>query len=133
MIRIPEVTLLGMVAGGLLVAVPSRLPAQEAAADSAKVQAYKTALRSDLRNFVVAQEQYFADHTTYAVSTRQLADYFAPSDGVTVVLLAARGTGWNAVAIHESIAGLRCAIWVGSASPPLNDQAREGQPTCAGP
>ena len=72
---------------GLLVAVPGLLPAQGTPPDSMTVQSAAATLRSDLRNFVTAQEAHFADHGTYARSLRQMQHGYHTSSGVTLVLL----------------------------------------------
>src|SRR6266498_4575209 len=50
---------------GFLLALWGTLRGQGGSPDSATVRAAVATLHSDLRNFVVAQEAYFADHVTY--------------------------------------------------------------------
>lgn len=103
--------------------------AQQARPDSALMANATRAMRSDLRNYVVAQEKYYSVRSTYAGTTE--AAELKPSAGVTVVVLTFSPQGHNAVAIHKDVPGLVCAIWVGrQPAPPLNDGAREGEPSC---
>ncbi len=60
MLRISETT----VVLALLITVAESLHAQGRLPDSVAIQAARATLRSDLRNFVTAQEAYFADHGT---------------------------------------------------------------------
>ena len=102
--------------------------AQQARQDSAALASAVSALKNDLRNYVTAQEQYYAAHSTYAGTAQ--ATTLRPSPGVTVVVLTFSPKGHNAVAIHKDAPGLVCAIWVGSHSRPLDDPSKEGAPSC---
>jgi hypothetical protein len=46
-------------------------------------------LKSDLKNMVVAQEMFYANHARYAKSLSELvhADMYSPSDEVTIVVI----------------------------------------------
>ena len=122
--------LLALTAVPLAVPLPAR--AQEPKPDSLTVLAAITTPRSDLRNFVVAQEAYFADHATYARFLRETAEIYKPTRGVTVVLLTASDLGHSEIAIDERVPGLVCAVYVGNAHPPLGSGA-EGDVVCRGP
>src|SRR5437667_8922558 len=74
-------------------------------------RAYEAEMRSDLRNLVTAQEIYFAGHPTYAPSPGALT--YAANPGVRLEILAASGTGWRAVARHET-GTAECRIGVGT-------------------
>ena len=102
--------------------------AQQARQDSAALASAVSTLKNDLRNYVTAQEQYYAAHSTYAGTAQ--ATTLRPSPGVTVVVLTFSPKGHNAVAIHKDVPGLVCAIWVGSHSRPLDDPSKEGAPSC---
>jgi len=91
-----------------------------------KEKAYIAAMKSDLRNLVTAQESYFADNTTYASTIANLA--YNTSAGVTVVVGAATGTGWNATATQTGTSKT-CGIFVGSAAAPISGE-NEGEPVC---
>ena len=86
-----------------------------------KGQAYRAAVKSDLRNLSTSQEHYFAANNTYASSLSDLqgdTDY-RPSDGVTVTIQSGQPGGWSATADHGGVAGSEdCGIYYGSASSP---------------
>lgn len=116
----------------MLVAVPGSIRAQGRAPDSAAVQAAASTLKLDLRNFVTAQEAYFADHGTYARSLRQMQGAYRASPGVTLVLLTSSDVSHSEIAIVDRVPGLVCAMFVGEAPPPLGP-GKEGFPACRGP
>ena len=96
---------------------------------STKEKAYVTAMRSDLRNMMTAQESYFSDYGTYSTTTGNLKG-FSQTTGVYVAIDASKtsGAGWYASATHSSLdAAKTCAIGVGTGAGSLN----EGEPTCA--
>jgi len=74
-------------------------------------RANEAAMRSDLRNLATAQEIYFSGHATYSASLQDLT--YSPSPGVRLEIIAASGTGWRAVARHET-GTAECRIGVGS-------------------
>src|SRR2546426_4385386 len=100
--RVPQLT----VVIALLVAVPGFLPAQGSPTDSTTVHGAVATLRSDLRNFVTAQEAHFADHGTYARSLRQLQHGYHTSPGVTLVLLTSSDSSHSEIAISDKVPGL---------------------------
>lgn len=110
-----RLTLLISLAGVILLpATP--LTAQEAQPNSALLRAATETLKSDLRNFVTAQEVYFANHTTYARSLHDMGETYRASRGVTVVLLTSSDTGHSEIAIDERVPGLVCAMCSRAAS-----------------
>ena len=110
---------------------PYAARAQATAPDSAAIRAATSALKSDLRNFVIAQEAYFADSVTYARSLGQLRSLFRPTPGVTLVLLTASKTAHTEIAIIDRVPGLVCAMFIGDGPPPLG-RGEEGTPVCRG-
>jgi type IV pilus assembly protein PilA len=98
---------------------------------STKEKAYVTAMKSDLRNMMTAQESYFSDYAKYASTTGELKG-FAQTTNVNVGGVDAGFAGWYATATHNSLgsSGVKCEIAVGDkvskATPPLN----EGEPRC---
>jgi hypothetical protein len=93
-------------------------------------------LRSDLRNYVTAQEAFFADSIRYARRMRSLAQSefgYRASRGVTVVMLTASDKAHSAIAIHEDLPDHVCAVYVGDTPPPLSDDTSEGEVTCRWP
>ena len=121
-----------LILAGLVLLPATDLTAQEAQPDSALVRAATATLRSDLRNFLTAQERYFADHTTYASSLHAMRELYRPSPGVTLVVLTASDTGHSDIAVDERVPGLVCAMYVGNAPPPLG-RGSEGEVVCRGP
>lgn len=94
-----------------------------------KEKAYVAAMKSDLRNLVMVQEAYFADHATYATTLNQFppVTYWA-SAGVLVVVEQSTAAGWKAAATHQGTK-VRCAIFVGDV-PPARKQMVQAQPLC---
>jgi hypothetical protein len=101
------------VAVGVLRGPIGMAEAQVEPPDSAAAHPYVAAMRSDLRNLVVAQEAYFADNIAYAPSVPAMGGPYVPSQGVTVVILTLSRTGWNGVVIHESAPGYVCGVFIG--------------------
>ena len=66
-------------------------------------KAYVSAMKSDLKNLASQEEIYYADN--YSYSTVQADLGFAQSEGVTVVIGAANGTGWSASQPARSSSG----------------------------
>jgi prepilin-type N-terminal cleavage/methylation domain-containing protein len=64
---------------------------------ASKGQAYTARLKTDLRNFATAQENYFYDNQTYATTSGAITN-FVPSDGTTITVLEATASGWSAKA-----------------------------------
>jgi hypothetical protein len=116
----------------LLFAVPTGLPAQNTSPDSATIRAAIATLKSDLRNFVVAQEAFFADSVTYARSLRHLGTGFKSSAGVTIIVLTASDESHSEIAIIDRVPSLVCAMFVGDAPRPFGI-GEEGKPICRGP
>jgi type IV pilus assembly protein PilA len=67
---------------------------------STKEKAYVTAMKSDLRRLLIAEESYFADYLTY--STDKAALEFGESEGVHVTITYNSGKGWSAEATHDA-------------------------------
>jgi hypothetical protein len=102
----------------------------------------ETALKSALRNLVVAQEAYFANHGTYTTDVSALGLYAradARTDSIWIQVIQAGGRSWSGRAIHRALRTKSCAIFVGYLTdfpaPPVTDGDSirvtvEGQPTC---
>ena len=116
----------------LLVAFPIALPAQNTLPDSATIRTAIATLKSDLRNFVVAQEAFFADNASYAQSLRHLGASFKTGSGVTIVVLTASDESHSEIAIIDRVPGLVCSMFVGDAPRPFG-AGEEGKPICRGP
>jgi prepilin-type N-terminal cleavage/methylation domain-containing protein len=93
-----------------------------------KGRANAAALRSDLRNLVVAQEAYFYEKQAYATDTSQLN--YRGTPGVVITLTAPSGAaGWVATATHPLSYPLMCTVYMGAMSPPP-PTVNEGVPAC---
>ncbi len=75
-------------------------------------KAYIASMKSDLRNLVMAQENYHATYTTF--TTSMTAMDATSSQGVTVSLQNVSGTGWAGTASHNATTK-SCAVYVGGA------------------
>jgi type IV pilus assembly protein PilA len=98
---------------------------------STKEKAYVTAMKSDLRNMLTAEESCFSDYGTYAVQTADLKG-FSQTTSVYAKVEAADGGGWWASATHSSLTGtqlITCKIAVGSQLGASTLKA-EGEPKC---
>ncbi len=91
-----------------------------------KEKAYVAAMKSDLRNILTAQENYFSDWVTYTTSTTNLQ--LQVSAGVTVTISSATATGWDATASHNATAKT-CGVYYGTGTAPVSG-AIEGEPKC---
>jgi hypothetical protein len=94
---------------------------------AAAAEAALSAVRSDLRNLISAQEMYFADSMSYTANVRRLN--FTASSGVTVTITSATRTGWAGTAVHARVPGQICGVFVGNARPPVAGQ-EQGEPRC---
>jgi prepilin-type N-terminal cleavage/methylation domain-containing protein len=113
--------LIVMVIIGILasIAIPSWL--------SVKRRGYEAGLRSDLRNLVVAQENYLHDHGTYSPNGTLLQSLFVPTAGNTLNIVQATPAGWSATITSVNTPTV-CALYVGTA--PLAPATIEGVVGC---
>jgi prepilin-type N-terminal cleavage/methylation domain-containing protein len=82
---------------------------------STKEKAYIASMKSDLKNFVTAEEAYFSDNNQYGDQAAvQGANLFTPTTNVTVTVTGGAGTatGWIATATHPGT-GQVCTVAVG--------------------
>jgi len=92
-----------------------------------KSKAYVTAMKSDLRNLVSAQESYFADNATYANDPDDLG--FKSSSGVRPVTITTSAGAWTATNSHTQLADVECGIAVNTDNT-IVTTAGEGEPAC---
>jgi type IV pilus assembly protein PilA len=98
---------------------------------STKQKAYMAAMKSDLKNFVTAEESYFADYNTYSTyGNVNAAGLFTATTDVTLSSTDGTATGWSATATHAAAAGKTCGVYVGNATPPNAAITVEGEVTC---
>ena len=119
-------------AAALLVA-PSFLHAQDAPSEQDRQRTEVIKMKSDLRNLVVAQEAYFADHSAYAAELDGLR--FRSSAGVTVTLTARQNNAWGAEVRNDALPNVVCGIYVNlpenyRPKVSIETKSAEGEPTC---
>lgn len=131
------------VAFAILVSVPvgvraqARPQGQAPAAEPASPAAVVNSLKAQLRNLVVAQEAFYAGKSSYSNSLKDLG--YVAREGAYVMVFRANAKGWAGRAVHPSLPGTSCVIWVGEAEkdPPKTDATqvtgREGEPICDAP
>ncbi len=96
---------------------------------NSKERAVVTALKTDLRNLISAEETFYSSGQVYyggAVPNPTLP--FDPSAKVTITLSNASATGWAAEATHASTSRT-CAIFMGTATP-VAPATVEGRVAC---
>src|SRR5438270_4543929 len=95
-----------------------------------KSKAYVTAMKSDLRNLVTAEEAFFSDSTYYvAASTLVTKNSFKNSSGVGVPNVVPGPGFWSATVTHSQLAGSTCGIGVNTTNPTI-PSAAGGEPSC---
>lgn len=87
-------------------------------------RAILTAMKSDLRNLVTAEEAYFTDSMRY---TTNLGTRYRTTAGVLGPTITLTGDGWTAKVSHASTTKI-CAVFTGSK--PLAPAMKEGAPRC---
>jgi prepilin-type N-terminal cleavage/methylation domain-containing protein len=92
-----------------------------------KSKAYITAMKSDLRNLVTAEEAYFADSSKYTQTITDLK--YQNSTGVNTPALATGQGLWSATVTHSQLAGVTCGVAVNTTNPVVSSAA-EGEPVC---
>lgn len=94
---------------------------------STREKAFLSSMKSDLRNLATLQDIYH--NTNYTYSTDFSALGFRPSDGITVTISEATGTGWAATSAHAGFPGQSCSLFNGNATP-VAPATVEGQIAC---
>jgi prepilin-type N-terminal cleavage/methylation domain-containing protein len=95
-----------------------------------KGKAYVTAMKSDLRNLVTAEEAFFADSSKYTATLGQLK--FNVSSGVGQPTIATGAGYWSATNTHSQLAGATCGIGMNTTNTVVAG-AGEGEPACIVP
>ena len=96
-----------------------------------KSKAYKTAMISDLRNLVTAEEAFFSDSGKYSATIDSAHVKFAPSRNVTVTIAPVGSGYWTATASHSQLQSpvVTCGIGMNTTNPTVTTAA-EGEPAC---
>ena len=92
-----------------------------------KSKAYVTAMKSDLRNLVTAEEAYFADSSNYTSNVSLLK--FQNSTGTNLPTITAGAGYWSATNSHTQIPGMQCGVAINTTNPVIGS-ATEGEPVC---
>ena len=95
--------------------------------ENTKGKANAASLKSDLHNLATAEEAHLFDAGTYTTDRALLN--FSNSPGVTVTIVLATSSGWQARATHPASFPLTCAIFSGTV-PPLPPATIEGLIGC---
>ena len=89
-----------------------------------KERAQVAAMKSDLRNLVTLEENYFAQNLKYA---GDLGTAYTVSAGNPLPTITLTGDGWTAT-MSNATAGELCAVFMGST--PAKPATKEGAPAC---
>jgi type IV pilus assembly protein PilA len=93
-----------------------------------KSKAYITAMKSDLRNLVTAEEAFFSDSSKYTATLAQLK--YQNSTGVNVPVIATGAGYWTATVDHTQLPGMTCGLGINTTNPLSGVVAAEGEPAC---
>ena len=95
-----------------------------------KSKAYVTAMKSDLRNLVTAEEAFFSDSTYYVDANTLVAkNSYKNSSGVGVPNVTPGPGYWSATVTHSQLSGATCGIGVNTTNPIIS-AAGDGEPSC---
>jgi type IV pilus assembly protein PilA len=93
-----------------------------------KSKAYITAMKSDLRNLVTAEEAFFADSSRY---TGTITDLKYQNSTGTIAPTITTGAGfWFATNSHTQLPTMTCGIGLNTTNPVPGVTAAEGEPAC---
>jgi type IV pilus assembly protein PilA len=81
----------------------------------AREKAFISTMKSDLKNLATHQEIYHNDNFSFSNSLTNLGA--TVSDGVTITINEATGSGWAATASHAGLVAQQCGIYQGTAAP----------------
>jgi prepilin-type N-terminal cleavage/methylation domain-containing protein len=93
-----------------------------------KSKAYITAMKSDLRNLVTAEEAFFSDSSKYTNQVSELK--YQSSTGVNTPTISVGSGYWTATTSHTQLAGTVCGIGINTTNPTVGTAASEGEPAC---
>ncbi len=82
---------------------------------STREKSFVAAMKSDLRNLATQQDIYHNANFTYSTVLTDIG--FVNSEGVTITVSEATGTGWAATAAHAGYPGAVCELFQGDATP----------------
>jgi type IV pilus assembly protein PilA len=95
-----------------------------------KSKAYITAMKSDLRNLVTAEEAFFSDSSKYTSAIGGNAGVkFQNSTGTNPPAIVVGPGFWSATNSHTQLSGMSCGIGINTTNPTVATAA-EGEPAC---
>ena len=94
---------------------------------NSKTKGYITAMKSDLRNLINAEEQFFSDSARYTNNLASLG--FKMTAGVNAPSITVLPGAWKATVTHSQLSSVQCAIGVNTTNP-LWAGAGEGEAAC---
>lgn len=94
---------------------------------NSKSKGYITAMKSDLRNLLNAEESFFADSARYTSNLASLN--FRPSPGANPPVINVYAGAWTATNSHTQLSGAQCGIAANTTNP-LFGAAADGEPAC---
>jgi prepilin-type N-terminal cleavage/methylation domain-containing protein len=95
-----------------------------------KSKAYVTAMKSDLRNLLTAEEAFFSDSTYYTGATNLISrKTWRATTGVNTPAVTTGPGYWSATVSHTQLAGATCGIGVNTTNPTVST-AGDGEPSC---
>ena len=95
-----------------------------------KSKAYVTAMKSDLRNLVNAEEAFFSDSTYYTSAANLMSkNSWKSTTGVGSPAVVTGSGYWSATVTHSQLAGATCGIGVNTTNPTVTT-AGDGEPSC---
>ncbi|HMC56692.1 MAG TPA: prepilin-type N-terminal cleavage/methylation domain-containing protein [Gemmatimonadaceae bacterium] len=94
---------------------------------NSKSKAYVTAMKSDLRNLLNAEESVFSDSARYTSNLTSLN--FRASTGVNQPSITTYAGAWTATNDHTQLSGISCGVGVNTTNPTV-PVAGEGEPAC---
>ena len=94
---------------------------------NSKTKAYVTAMKSDLRNLINAEESFFSDSSRYTTNLTSLG--FKASTGVNSPTVTTYSGSWTATNSHTQLVAVQCGIGVNTTNP-IAPVAGEGEPAC---
>jgi prepilin-type N-terminal cleavage/methylation domain-containing protein len=95
-----------------------------------KSKAYVTAMKSDLRNLLTAEEAFFADSTYYTTATNLTTRRtWKSSSGVGMPAVVSGAGFWSATVTHSQLGGATCGVGVNTTNPIISG-AGDGEPSC---
>ncbi len=81
---------------------------------AAREKAFLTSVKADLKNLATQQEVYHNSAYSYGASLALVG--LTASDGVTITINEATGTGWAATASHAGLTADHCGMYHGNAA-----------------